>query len=149
MNLKILKYAAIILLLARTMIACEDEKKDGNPVLKGTSWKLIGFMDVEPGKLRKAEPEDCQRCYTITFDTDTTFSGLASSNLMHGYYKIDYQTTYMQIVCGTTTEVIPYFDEEIFVETMNLVLSFSLQNDELRLYYKDKKNYLLFKSKIS
>ncbi|MDR0542304.1 MAG: META domain-containing protein [Dysgonamonadaceae bacterium] len=148
MKTKILKLAAFALLLAGTMLACGNETDDSIK-LQGTTWKLVGFADVETGTLRKAVPEDCLPCYTITFITDTTFTGKASSNLIHGHYKIDYEMSHMQIICGTMTEVVPYFDEELFVETMNLVQSFALQEDEMRLYYNDRKNYLLFKLKTT
>jgi heat shock protein HslJ len=119
------------------------------PKLQGTTWKLVGFADVETGTLRKAVPEDCQRCYTITFDTDTTYSGEGCSNQMYGKYKIDYETSQIQILCLGRDKAASYFDEELLFETLRILQSFSLHEDELKLYYNDKKNCLLFNKKES
>jgi hypothetical protein len=51
------------------------------------------------------------------------------------------------MVITLTTEVVEYFDGELFVKTLSSVQSFSIQEDELKLYYNDKKNCLLFKLK--
>jgi hypothetical protein len=84
-----IKIVALALLLAGTAVAC-GEKDTENSGLKGTTWKLVGFADVETGTLRKAVPEDCESCYTVRFLTDTVFSGTSHTNKIDGYYHVDY-----------------------------------------------------------
>ena len=40
--------------------------------LVNTKWKLVGSMNDETGVLTELEPKDCEECYTLTFDTDST-----------------------------------------------------------------------------
>jgi hypothetical protein len=67
---------------------------------------------------------------------------------MYGKYKIDYETSQIQIFCLGRDKAASYFDEELFFETLDVLQSFSLHEDELKLYYNDKKNCLLFKLKV-
>jgi hypothetical protein len=141
------KFAALALLMAG-VVSCTPKEPDVS--LKGTTWKLVGFADVETGTLRKAVPEDCKRCYTITFNTDSTCYGHGFSNpIDYGIYKVDYEMSKIKIIYVVVTKVVPYFDENLFVETVNMVQYFSMQEDELKLYYNNKKNYLLFNKKES
>jgi hypothetical protein len=149
MKTKTLKLAALALLLAGTLVACNNETDDSIK-LQGTTWKLVGFADVETGTLRKAVPEDCKSCYTVRFLTDTVFSGTSCTNKIDGYYHVDYGIPCsIDMVITLTTEVVEYFDGELFVKNLSSVQSFSIQEDELKLYYNDKKNYLLFKLKTT
>jgi hypothetical protein len=50
------------------------------PALEGTRWKLAGIAEASTGKLRELEPKDCETCYTLTFDTDSTAEGRTASN---------------------------------------------------------------------
>ena len=40
--------------------------------LKGTSWKLEGMVDKLTGESRRLAPFDCEACYTLAFNTDST-----------------------------------------------------------------------------
>ena len=114
--------------------------------LKGTTWKLSGFMDVETGNLKVAKPND-PRCYILTFDTDSTFSGISSTNEISGGYCIDYEKSTLNITRYGGTKINELFDGKLFVNSFLSVQSFSLSGAELKLYYNNGENYLLYKTK--
>ena len=60
------------------MTGCEDNENSTG--LKGTTWKLAGFVNVETGELTEAEPKDCERCYTIVFIANTNGTGRSVLN---------------------------------------------------------------------
>jgi hypothetical protein len=64
------KTIAILLILAG-VVACGKEENNEINTLKGTKWKLAGIVDAT-GKLTELEPKDCEQCYTLEFDTDST-----------------------------------------------------------------------------
>ena len=63
--------------------SCQSKQEVEVTSLKGTTWKLVGFVDTETGNLKVAEPDD-PRCYILTFDTNSTFSGTSSTNDIYG-----------------------------------------------------------------
>jgi hypothetical protein len=71
--------------------------QDSTNALAGTKWKLRGIVNTLTGELTILEPQDCSKCYTFTFDTDSTVSGYSifvpiSLNL----YKLgSYMSTYI------------------------------------------------------
>ena len=141
---------------------CEDPvviEDPGQTYLKGTKWKLEGLVDAETGTLKVLEPKDCENeefkkmlglkdcveCYCPTFDTDSIFSFHTATNLLHAIFYINYNTMCFRIRIIGGTKVNAFFDERLFRETLYAVQSFSFQENELKLYYNDEKNYLLFK----
>ena len=71
-------------------LSCQKkDEADETSNLSGTNWKLAGIVDTKTGVLTKIEPKDCEKCYTLTFDTDTTFSTFSSSNELGGNYTVD------------------------------------------------------------
>ena len=126
-------------------------KWEGNTLqktnLQGTEWKLIGIVDVEVDNLTELEPKDCEKCYTLTFDTDSTFLTFSSVNELGGGYIADYENYSFQIIYFGGTKIGEIGDGELYVKPFeNMTLqSFSLTENELRLYYNNKKKYLLFK----
>jgi len=42
-----------------------------SPALKGTTWRLVGIVDVQAGTLTKLEPDDCEKCFTLWFETSS------------------------------------------------------------------------------
>jgi len=116
--------------------------------LKGTTWKLVGFVDAETGVLKEAEPIGCIRCYTLEFNTDTTLFTTSQANDIWGKYEVDYTTNSIRLfdVCGTF--VGEQGDGGLYYDVIQYeIKSFHLQKNELWLYYNDKKNYLKFISK--
>jgi hypothetical protein len=47
--------------------------------LAGTTWKLAGIVNTQTGEMKILEPQDCSKCYTLTFLTDSTTKGLSVS----------------------------------------------------------------------
>ncbi|MCL1936775.1 MAG: InlB B-repeat-containing protein [Candidatus Azobacteroides sp.] len=58
--------------------------------LQGTKWKLMGIVDAQTSEIKILEPKDCEKRYTLAFDTDSTFSTFSSVNELVGGYIVDY-----------------------------------------------------------
>jgi hypothetical protein len=143
-TVKILNLAAVLLLLAGLIIACGKEKDNENNELvslKGTKWKLAGIVDVQTGKLTELEPKNCEQCYTLTFDTDST--ALLQSVSNEGRAYINRNPPYL----GTSTERGEVGDGNIFVNALYFITSYVRESNELKFFYqKDEKDfYLLYK----
>jgi hypothetical protein len=80
--MKIIKLIKLILMLLfiSSSWSCEEndrqtEKEDDEQTemdpLKGTEWRLVGFVDAVTDKMKEAEPND-SRCYILIFETDST-----------------------------------------------------------------------------
>jgi hypothetical protein len=109
--------------------------------LKGSQWKLAGYADTQTDEMIAAEPADCEHCYTFTFDTD--YSGFGYSIINQMFYLIYPRT----MVCVTTL-----VDDEdngnakLFYEAIQKMSYFGyLGGDEIKFFYNDGKNYLLYK----
>jgi len=116
--------------------------------LEGTKWKLVGIGSLDKIALQELEPKDCEKCYTLTFDTDKSFLTFSSTNELQGIYNADYTAHTIQIVDFGGSKINEIGDGILYVNPFGemVIQSFSLQGSELRLYYSEKKNYLLFKS---
>ena len=114
--------------------------------LQGSTWKFVEFGDIENGTTKIPEP-NCEECYILTFDTDTTLSTVATTARQFGGYEANCATNDIHIFNfgGTKLGERDALDGRIYRETFYLVKSFSIQNNELKLFYNDNKNYLLFK----
>ena len=152
MKTNFLKFIAIMLIFAGSFSACNkiSELKNDNQVvnepisLKNTKWKLVGFVDVVADTMKIAEPES-EKCYILSFDNERTLSGVGCANTLSGNYDINYNTNNINILIWNTTEINHLFDEKLYLETLNIIQSFYVQGKELKLYYNDNKNYLLYK----
>jgi hypothetical protein len=126
-------------------------KRDNSPSdalvsLNGTKWKLAGSVDAETGKLLKEfQPKFCAECFTLTFDTDYEASGRSISSRI----KIDlldlrkYMMT-LELEIWIENPDLPV-DGGHFREIMASIDSFTVASEELRLYYNDNTEYLLFR----
>jgi len=118
--------------------------------LQGTQWKLIGIVDVQIGDTIELEPKDCEGCYTITFDTDSTFSGGLVCNTMFGKHKIDYKTYDLHFSDVVSTEVGCIWNgkESLYSQILYKIQSFIINDTTyprmLHLYYNGGKNYLKY-----
>jgi heat shock protein HslJ len=141
---KLLKFTAVLLIVAGAFACTEKENNsDVTTGLKGTKWKLEGFVNVATGNLKVPEPNEPES-YILTFDTDSTFSGTTSTNEVSGIYSIDYEKSILNITQCGGTEINELFDGKLFVQSFLSVQSFSLSGSELKLYYSEGKNYLLY-----
>ncbi len=112
--------------------------------LQGTQWKLTGIMDMQTDTLKKLDPVDCEECYTLTFDTDSTFSAFSSANQLQGTYEADYQTNSIHFLTIGGTKIGEIADGHLFWDIFYLLQSFSFTENELRLFYeKDGMDYYL------
>jgi hypothetical protein len=124
-------------------------------ILENTKWKLVGFVDVAKGCLKRVEPTkdcgkyyNCEKFYTLHF-TDSILYGYTTMNGFNAIPNIDYTTNSIQIKIILTTEAGEMGDGYLYCDVLDEVQSFALQNNELRLFYNNKKNYLLFKARQS
>ena len=138
--------------------ACKEEPKEEPKEPKDTSslvntkWKLIGIVDVETDSLTEPEPKpnDYDKFYTLTFDTDSTFSGQATNNRIipfHSKYEIDYVTRTLLFTAIVTTEAMDLGDGELYRKILKKIQSFTINNvhpRQLHLYYDDSKKYLKY-----
>jgi hypothetical protein len=120
---------------------CDNEKENEIVSLKGTKWKLAGIVDVQTGELKELEPKDCEECYTLEFDTDST--ALLQSVSNEGRAYINRNPPYL----STSTERGEGGDGNIFVNSLYFITSYKREGNELKFFYqKDGENlYLLYK----
>jgi hypothetical protein len=95
--------------------------------LKGTKWKLAGFVDMKTGVLTEPELKDCDKCYTLTFDTDYTAKGW-SVTVATSIDLLDLDR-YMLVTIGES------YDGNRFRSSMVSIKSFTVTSEELKLYY--------------
>jgi hypothetical protein len=114
--------------------------------LSGTKWRLAGILNVETGELKTLEPyniktgNDCEDCYTLAFDTDTTALGRSCGNLIHATTK----KTAAGFYIGNATEVYETGDCGLFLEVLMLVDDcFFEENQLIFAYTQDKVRYYL------
>ncbi|MDR2126335.1 MAG: META domain-containing protein [Prevotellaceae bacterium] len=150
----ILQTTAILLILAG-VVACG--KEDGNcpykiynepnePLsLKGTKWKLAGFVDVQICTMKTAEPIG-EQCYLLTFHEDGVISGSTSTNTFFGSYEL-VNGSNISINLGNMTAINELFDGLRYIDCMNNVISYISFDERLILYYNPT-NYLLFNSNM-
>jgi hypothetical protein len=127
----------------------ENENTDISSLVD-TKWKLAGIMNVETGELKTLEPynikteNDCEDCYTLTFDTDTTAWGRSCANIIQAFTKKTAAGFYMGICtyvyetgdCGLFLEVLPLVDDCFFEENL---LIFAYTQDKVRYYLTYKR----------
>jgi hypothetical protein len=71
----------LIIGIVLAVVACskQSDKTEPEPTgLTGTKWKLQGILDIQTDVLQILEPTDCEKCYTLEFDTDSTASGYSA-----------------------------------------------------------------------
>jgi len=149
-----MKYFVLFVALAFIVIGCGDDDlpevtphKAPAQALKETSWKLVGIIDAQTGSLTELEPRDCEVCYTLMFDTDTTFMSSSSvKNSLGGTYTYNYKMHSFRIIEYESILFLEREDGVLWKSILLTVNAFTLLEDELRLYYNENKNYLLFKS---
>jgi len=136
---------AIILLIG---MACKKEKEKS---FINTKWKLVGVVDVQSKRQTELEPKDCSKCYTIKFDTDSTFTGRSTSNEMFGYYKIDYTIGGCYFYGQTITEVGEIGGGYRYTDILKKIQSFTIKGKHprtLHLFYNEGKNYMEYKEMV-
>ncbi|MDR0667998.1 MAG: hypothetical protein LBF90_05205 [Prevotellaceae bacterium] len=142
MKKNIFKTIAILLIVAGVISSCKKEKEN-NSSLQGTKWKLAGYVDAATGNRVDAEPADCERCYTLIFKTETSAWGytvlnqISVSLVSEKMFSID--TKVDDSMSGNVV---------LFYEAIKTTDSYKHENAELKFFYNNKQNYLLFNSYI-
>ena len=146
MKKTILKLTAFLLLFTGFFSSCQKEipPNDPNILITDTKWQLAGFVNAKTGKLKKVKTDN-EKCYTLTFNKDQTLSGFSSFNMLHGSYEMNTAIREIHISVYAMTSAGEFSDGELFIESLNKVDFFVLQENELRLYYNNKQKYLFFK----
>ena len=137
--------AAILLIGAFIVLGgCEKEKENKNP-LKNTEWKLVNFVDVANNTQKTPEPDN-EKCYVLKFlETADSLTAVSSTNNFIGTYTIDIKTSSISIASLRGTEINEIGDGVSYVKSLNIVDKYTIDNNILKLYYDDSKNYLEFK----
>jgi len=122
----------------------EDSLQETN--LQGTKWKLAGIVDVQTGDIKELDPKDCDECYTLTFDTDSTAVGWITSNDL-----IVRLRSVLEVFSASKALGSDFYIEDaiLFRSIIGKINSYKLYTNELKFYYNDNKNYLLFKQRKS
>ncbi|MDR2979119.1 MAG: hypothetical protein LBV02_01555 [Bacteroidales bacterium] len=109
---------------------------------QGTTWKLAAYVNVGTGTEILPLPDStiCPRCFSFTFDTDSTATGQSLSNTIVVELKprliIWSRTAVYDDLIGNTA---------LFYAAGKSLVSFSLEGDQMKLFYNDKKDYMLFR----
>ncbi|WP_080903386.1 hypothetical protein [Parabacteroides sp. Marseille-P3160] len=133
---------ALLLILSFFMLlgigGCKD--KEDSAGLKGTKWKLSGIVEVKSATLTELEPKDCEKCYTIDFNTETKGTGRSILNTI----EVDLSNAPF---FGGMTKV---GDNEIgnvslFYNAISFIEYYTRKGDELSFFYNNGQYYLLYK----
>jgi hypothetical protein len=114
--------------------------------MKGTKWKLAGVVDVGTGGLRELEPKACAECFTLTFYSAhealgrSVLAGTAIDLLNLRKYIVEYISE-----ASWAGDPSLRIDGDLFRNIMVSIESFAVTSEELKLFYKNKTEYLLFK----
>jgi len=151
----------VLAVMALTVTNCETEKPPAAPEgekLEGTSWTLVGFFDVGKNELKEAdrnfvdEPyreilvRSCEgHCYTLGFLEYGDVGGATVVNSFMGGYVVDYTHSTIEFREMDISMAEDPEDGERYYRDLRCVQAFELNDAELKLYYNNRKNYLLFR----
>jgi len=109
--------------------------------LKGTKWKLYSIDHNARGR-KMLEPEDCETCYTLTFDKDETgwfFSGVSIKNSVNIRMKYNGFNHYVEVLITGEDEP---FDGNLFCSTLKLVEIIDCDGRFFGLHFNDCGGFL-------
>lgn len=147
MKTKLLVFITITLLLLIGGTGCEKENADNDIKSILGTWKLDGFGNTKDNSVKNADPENCEDCFVVTFNADSTFTGKSIINrLAKNYYLSGYNLSFPNGVLETMVDEIAG-DGTRFTEALRNVHRYSIEKSRLKLFYSDNE-YLLFHLKI-
>ena len=124
--------------------------------LENTSWKLAYFVDIENNTKREPNnPFTNPEIYTIYFDSTMDDQiGLGENSYSMGVIGIvyyDYSANYIDLTIkfkemfSFGAHPIDPYDDDNFYDAILNTTAFELTKNQLKLFYNNRKNYLLFK----
>jgi hypothetical protein len=126
--------------------SCKGEQEPPEPEpsipipLEGTKWKLAGIVDVKTGALKELEPKNCEKCYTLEFDSDSIAHGKSIANRI-GVILYPKTRFGLETLIGDSHNG----DAQLFYDSWETIDSYRTKENELRFFYNNKRNYLLYK----
>lgn len=133
-NVRKIVARATVFMLFFAVVSCETDTP-----LEGTKWRLVGIVDPRTGILRELEPKDCEKCFTITFETNRIFIArgikftfrVDMNNIPDSFRTIPW--------CGRIDPHLPYYydgnwfcDNDCFRTAVRAVDSFFATPEKLR-----------------
>ncbi|GHT65201.1 hypothetical protein AGMMS50239_24440 [Bacteroidia bacterium] len=121
-------------------ISIPEQFNVGTFQLKGTQWKLAGYVDVSTGKMTDAEPKDCAQCYTLAFQSDSLGTGKSVGNgiavdlTLHPFFRV--LTEINDRETGNAA---------LFYEAAKTIDMHFWDSEGLKFFYNNRKNYMLYK----
>jgi len=114
-------------------------------LLRLTTWKLVGIVNTKTGNVKELKIQD-ESNYYISFEDFNYINGFSTANKLRGVYFPCYEDHSLLINCVRLTDFSELFDGALYVSLLNKVQFFALKENELRLYFNDKRDYLMFKN---
>ncbi len=126
---------SIALVLAASLLAACSAGSSG-PSLTGKPWALTAVTSKTPA-FQGVVPADQQSDYTITFNTDGTYSGTAACNQIAGTYKTSGNT--LTITAGASTLAFcPDSDfGSIFAHSLTTASTYAVTSNTLTITLSD------------
>lgn len=134
----------LLCLLGVCMVTAFSCDKDNAFTLEGSKWKLQSFYDSKGQKPDSPRPENCPECYVIKFEFKGVWQGHSSTNVLFGQYKVDTSKGTLKFTEINGTEINELYDGPKYMLILKTVHSFEVKNNQLKLFYDNEGNYLLF-----
>lgn len=132
---------AFALMLIPFLMAASCKKETAIPAGLLHTWKLEGMQTAEtPGSLKKLEPADCDKCYTLTFKSNGTFSGKSAINILQGRFSVKEKNIHFPTIGGTLVGEIG--DPVFFTDHLKKVFRYEMTGSKLKLFYSSSEYYL-------
>jgi hypothetical protein len=127
-----------------------EDKPDTIAVLNGTAWKFTGYMDVETGELTEVDTMNCEKCYKIAFVTNTTAWGWSVLNSLYVTFPDTMHIHSRNIPFSDRVRVFKTNmgegkEPSLYMNTLWDVTSYICDDREMKLFYNNQKNYMLFR----
>lgn len=149
-KMKHLFFVCMGLLLALAVVGCDtDSDSEMNVLLTRNTWRCEGLVSSSDNTLTPIHPDEkiwqSPNSYTISFNSDGSFKAHSGGNDIWGDYSLSSgnQIAFhlrLQTLVKLFGEIIDY--EKVLLEE---VTYYEVTNDELRLYFNNKQQYLLYK----
>ena len=133
-----ISFIIISFLLLAGVVGCEKENNQESPSqLTGTRWELAGIVDAKTGIITPLAPKDC---YWFTFISETKAQGRSVINVMEVYLTDP-------PIIGIVTEVgdDQNGDAVLFYSIIRTIESYTWKKNELKFFFNNKQQYLLYK----